>query len=123
MTKRVLYDSPEKAKLLAYTTLCRPHVEYVSTVWNPSMEQLQHKLDIVQNVVIRFICKFKGRDSVTEALEKVDVPTLGDRRKTSKHNLLLRLPLIDSYDELMITKTSILVMRAAERGVPSTIYA
>ena len=32
MIKHVLRDAPEKANLLAYTSLCRLHVEYASTV-------------------------------------------------------------------------------------------
>ena len=91
MMKRVLYDETEKAKLLAYTTLCRPQVEYASTIWDTSTKQLQHELDMVQNGAIRFICKLKGRDSVTEALEKLGVQTLGVRRKTSRRNFLLRI--------------------------------
>ena len=106
-------------------------MEYASTVWDPSTEQLQHKLDMVQNGAIQFIFKLKRRDSVTEALEKLDVQTLGDRRKISRRNLLLKLlssedshgPLIDSYDEQMTIKTCIPVTRAAERGDPPTIYA
>ena len=87
MIKRALYNNaPKKAKLLEYTTLCRPHVEYASTVWNLSTKQLQHELDMVQVSAIRFICKLKRKDSVTEALEKLDVQTLGI------YYLLLLLP-------------------------------
>ena len=129
MIKRVLYDTPEKAKPLAYTRLCRPHLEHTSTLWDPSAKQLQHELDMMQNDAIQFICKLKGRDGVTGALEKLDVQTLSDRRKTSRCNLLLRLlpseenhcPLIDSYDELMTTRTSI--TWAAKKSDPLTIYA
>ena len=86
---------------------------------------------MVQNSVIRYICKLKGRDSVTEAQEKLDIQTLGERRQTSRRNLLLRLlsseenhgPLIDLYDELMITKISIPVTQAAESCDPPAIYA
>ena len=91
MIKRVLYDAPENANLLAYTTLCRRHVEYASTIWDTCAKQLQHELDMVQNGVIRYICKLKRRDSVTEPLDKPDVQTLGDMRKASRRNLLLRL--------------------------------
>ena len=67
----------------------RPHGEYASTVWDPSTKKLQHERDKVQNSAIRFICKLKGRDTVTKALEKLNVQMLGDWRKTSRHNLLL----------------------------------
>ena len=60
--KRVLYDTPEKAKPLAYTRLCRPHLEHTSTLWDPSAKQLQHELDMMQYDAIWFICKLKGRE-------------------------------------------------------------
>ena len=65
-------------------------MKYALTVWDPSTKQLQHELNMVKNCAIRFICELKGRDSVTEALENLDVQTLGERRKTSWRNLLLR---------------------------------
>ena len=80
-----------------------------------------------KTVPFDFFCKLKGRDSVTEALEKLDVQKLGVRRKTSRRSLLLRLlfseenhgQLIDSYDQLMTTKTSIPVTWTAERTILS----
>ena len=106
-------------------------MKYALTVWDPSTKQLQHELNMVKNGVIRFICELKGRDSVTEALEKLDVQTLGERRKTSWRNLLLRFlsseenhcPLIDSYDERVTIKSSIPVTQAVDRSDPPTIYA
>ena len=101
------------------------------TVWNPSTKQFRHELDMVQNSVIRFICTLEGRDSVTEALEKLDVQTLGDRCKTSRHNLFLRLLSSEenhpvrllTHDKLMTTRTSMPVTQAAERGDSPSIYA
>ena len=69
MIKRVLHDAPEKGKLLAYTSLCMPHVEYASTVWDPSTKLLQQQLEMVQNNAIQFICKLKRRESITNALK------------------------------------------------------
>ena len=91
-------------------------MEYASTVRDPSTKQLQSELDIVQNSEIRFICKLKVRNSVTQALQKLNIQTLVDRCKTSRRDLLQRLlsseenhgPLIiESYDKLMTTRTSI----------------
>lgn len=131
MIKRVLYEAPEKAKLLAYTSLCRPHIEYASTVWDPSTKLLQHELEMVQNNALRFICKLKGRDSITKALDTLNMQTLCERRKVSRQNLLMRLlssdqnhnSLITTYDELMQDRVSTTVTRAAGRGDPPTIYA
>ena len=37
LIKQTLHNAPKKAKLLAYTSLCRPKVEYAATVtlWDP----------------------------------------------------------------------------------------
>jgi len=39
MIKRALYWAPEKAMLIAYKTLCRPHLEYAAAVWDPSSKE------------------------------------------------------------------------------------
>ena len=31
-----MYDAAKEAKLLAYTSLCRPILEYADVVWDPS---------------------------------------------------------------------------------------
>ena len=77
-------------------------MEYASNVWGPSIKHLHRNRDI------NFSCRevAVGRDSVTEALEKLNVQRLGDRCETSKHKLFLRLSssgeshglLIGSYD-------------------------
>ena len=45
MIKRVLHGATKKAKLLAYTTLCRPLVEYASSVWDPVLEYQTYDID------------------------------------------------------------------------------
>ena len=47
--KHILKQVPQDGLLLAYTSLCRPILEYADTVWNPilakeieSLEMLQH---------------------------------------------------------------------------------
>ena len=42
MIKRALYKTLESAKLLAYASLCRPHVEYAASVWDPYLECHNH---------------------------------------------------------------------------------
>ena len=74
MIKRVLYDAPEKAKLLAYTALCGICIDLVGSIYETTAARTRHGAKWCYSI----ICKHKGRDSVTEALEK-----LGDRRKIS----------------------------------------
>ena len=61
-------NAPKEAKLLAYTSLCRPILEYADVVWDPSARSKIHDIELVQNSAIRFISNLKGRtDSVPEA--------------------------------------------------------
>ena len=60
MIKRTLFKAPEKAKLLAYNGLCRPHVEYAAAVWDPNLEYIAHNIDMVQHDAVRFISGLKG---------------------------------------------------------------
>ena len=73
MIKRTLYNAPEKAKFLAYTSLCRPILEYAATVWDPQQKNLVHDIEMVQNSAVRFICNLKGRESVSEATENLNL--------------------------------------------------
>ena len=49
-----LHDAPEKIKLLAYSTLCKPILEYALEVWHPSSKQLEQQIDSVQRKAVRF---------------------------------------------------------------------
>ena len=47
--KRALYDAPKKALLLAYTSLCRPHLEYAASVWDTSLGYQINNIEMVQH--------------------------------------------------------------------------
>lgn len=132
ITKRVLYNAPKDAKLLAYTSLCRPHVEYASAVWDTTLGYLDHDIEMVQHNAVRFICNLKGRDSVSEAVESLGLETLGKRREKGRHSLLHRIlsneqshnALVTSYEELMNARSAMAPStRSAARGDPPTIFA
>ena len=92
MIKRNLHNAPRKNKLLAFTSLCRPILEYGSSVWDP--HQIGHikALEMVQNRAIRFICKMRNKtDSITLNREKVGLDTLENRRKNARLKLLLNM--------------------------------
>ena len=55
MIKRALHGATKKAKLLDYTTLCRPLVEYASSVWDPDLEYQIYDIEMVQHRAVRFI--------------------------------------------------------------------
>jgi len=33
LIKRALHNAPTDTRLVAYTSLCRPHIEYAASVW------------------------------------------------------------------------------------------
>ena len=89
MIKRALRDASASARLLAYTSLCRPHVKYTASAWDTTLDYLINDIEMVQHSAKRFILTLKGRDSVTAAREKLELKTLADRRTTRRHALLL----------------------------------
>ena len=128
----LLFEASEKAKLLAYIGLCLPHVEYAAAVWDPNLKYITRDLEMVQHNAVRFISKLKGRDSITSALEGLNLETLAARRGKTRHSLLLKLlaneenhnSLINAYEDLIYTRpTNMPTTRAAARGDPRTIYA
>ena len=105
-------------------------MEYAAAVWDPYLEYITHDIEMVQHNAVRFI--FKGRDSITSALEGLNLETLAARCRKTRHSLLLKLlaneenhnSLINAYEDLMDTRpTNMPTTRAAERGDPCTIYA
>ena len=76
----------ESAKILAYTSLGRPHVEYAAFVWHPDLERLNHGIDMIQNNL-----NLKGRETGSEGRERLLFKTLFNRQNRIKHNLLLWL--------------------------------
>ena len=84
LIKHTIRTAPEKSKLLAYTSLCRPIMESADILWDhtdkwsvDSLEKIQSK----QSKAVRFIRHFKGRKSVTEAKAPFGLIPLADWRK------------------------------------------
>lgn len=47
--ERTLYNTPPVAKLVAYTSLSRPIIEYASSLWDPSYKKDGNRLEMVQH--------------------------------------------------------------------------
>ena len=55
-----LHEAPEKGKLLAYISLCRPILEYGDTLWDPPDKKSINYIELLQNKAIRFVRNIKG---------------------------------------------------------------
>ena len=79
-------------KAAAYKALVRPHVEYCSTVWDPSTKHLSKKIEMVQRRSARWVCNSyrTGPNSTgpTEMLNDLDWPLLQTRRQNARLSLL-----------------------------------
>ena len=123
--KHTIRTAPEKSKLLAYTSLCRPIMEYADTLWDPTDKRCVDSLEKIQSKAVRFIRNLKGRESVTEAKTLLGLVPLADRRKNHRVSLLMRIlqddqhhgTLSSAYDDIVTGRaSSTMVTRAASRG-------
>ena len=126
-----MYDAPKEAKLLAYTSLCRPILEYADVVWDPSAKSKIQDIELVQNSAVRFISSLKGRtDSVSEARNLLQLQSLEERRKNHRLCFLTQIlqsedqhrTLSTAYDEIAKDRQLVTVTtRSAARGEPISI--
>lgn len=65
--KWALYWAPEKARGIAYNSLCLPHLEYASLGWNAITVKYVNNLEMVQMHAIRFTVNIKGRQGAGDA--------------------------------------------------------
>lgn len=81
-----------KTKLVAYTTLVRPLLEYADVVWDPHTQTEIYLLERVQNKSLRFIYHAYSRHcSVTELRNRSALPTLESRRKLHRLKFLYNI--------------------------------
>ena len=80
LLKHTLFDYPDNVKKLAYSTLCRPIIEYGADVWDPYTKDLITKLEVFQNKAIRFNLNTKARDtSMTDLKNNCGIELLESR--------------------------------------------
>ena len=74
------------------TQIYRPIFEYVDVVFDPSAKSKIHDIELVQNSAVRFISNLKGRtDSVSEAINQLQLQSLEDRRKNHRPCFLTQI--------------------------------
>ena len=87
---------------MAYTTLCRPLLEYATEAWDPHLTKDIDALERVQSQAVRFIKNAIGRNfSVTEAREELGLELLELRRSNARGIMLVGLVAsLDLHPEL-----------------------
>lgn len=129
MIKRALHWAPEKVRLMAYKSLCLPHLDYASAVWDPYTTKEINSIEEVQTRAVRAIANIKGRRGVREAKERLELAALDERRRTQRLRLLMRIlqkeeyhpALSAAYDELINTPESFIQTRAQTLGQPRSV--
>ena len=82
--RRSLALAPQHTKEVAYKTLVRPQIEYAAPIWHPYNETETKKLEKVQKTAARWTCRrWLNRSSVDDMLDKLEWPSLEDRRVKS----------------------------------------
>jgi len=81
MIRRNLLGSNKSAKLIAYNTLCLPHLQFACQVWDPTLRKDVDLLESTQRKAVRFIGNLHGRESVTEEMKKLGIMPLEERRR------------------------------------------
>lgn len=90
MLKRVLKTADTKTRLVAYTTLIRPILEYGCEVWDPYTKKHIQMLEKTQNRALRFVFRLKGQTSFSKLRQDTSIPSLKERRKDSRIKLLVK---------------------------------
>ena len=90
--RRNINACPRKTKILCYTTLLRPILEYACTVWDPSTQENITKLEKVQRRFARFVLNdYRWTSSVTPMIHKMHWQILQERRAQLKVAMMFRI--------------------------------
>ena len=88
--KRAWYWAPTNVKLLAYKTLCLPHLEYAAAAWDPSSKKDIPDIEL-QDQAVWFIAGIKGRDGVEDAKTRLGLTPLHKGKRDQRLRLLMRI--------------------------------
>lgn len=83
--QRTLKFAPSPLKILAFTTIIRPKLEYAAAIWDPHQKYLIQNIEAIQNRAARFaFSDYSSFTSVTELKKRAALPPLFQRRKIAR---------------------------------------
>ena len=85
----------KKIKLLIYNTLCKPILEFLSEVWDPSSRQLEQHIQAVHREAVLFIKNLeRGNASITKNIKLLNMKSISSIRQAHRififHTILER---------------------------------
>ena len=90
--RRNLRVATSKTKELAYKALVRPVLEYSCCVWDPHYQKDIDKLEKIQRRAARYVLnKYQQTASVDAMLTKLKWPTLEERRRRARLNMMYKI--------------------------------
>ena len=90
MNRRVLKFTDTKTKKIAYFSIVRPTLEFVTQEWEPYQKVQINHIEKVQNKALRFIYNIKGRVSFTKLRQDVEIHSLRQRKKMGRLKLFTK---------------------------------
>ncbi len=91
LRRNLTKGTPQHVRETAYSSMVRPHLEYNSTVWDPSQDYQVKKMEAIQNNAARFVTNRYGRDeSVTKMKKELNWPSLQERRFVARQSMIYK---------------------------------
>lgn len=92
LLRHKLKHAPASVRMLAYTSIVRPKLEYACIIWDPYTKTNIHALEMIQHKAVRFVySKYRSSDSPTQLMRDHNIPTLELRRKIQRLKFLYLL--------------------------------
>ena len=95
--RRNLALAPRHTKEVAYKTLVRPQLEYVTPIWNPYHKLQIQEVEKVQRKAARWTCRrWRNTSSVGDMLDELEWPSLEARREEGSKSHCRAAPAVPS---------------------------
>lgn len=91
MLMRSLKNANIRTKTLAYSTICRPTLEYACTTWSPRLARQVAALEAVNRKAFRWAYRMKKSDPISDLMTRSGWPSLQERRVEADMKMLRKI--------------------------------